>query len=255
MNATPQLDPTPATSLHVERQDAVAWLWLDRPADGNRFEPSLAAALRDSLAQLECDDELACIVLGGRGASFCAGHDEAALATLDDPRQRRAALLAMSDCLLALAEIPKITIARVHGVIGGAGLELVAACDLAVCAHDVRAVATPAVALGWPHTTAIALSRTLPDKLALDMLCCAREIDARDLLAAGLVSRIAAPGCLDATLSTMLAALRRRTPYTLALGKYAYRHQSTMNTAHAHEFVAEQVAYHDEPAPGRADEP
>jgi enoyl-CoA hydratase/carnithine racemase len=252
MNATPPLAPD--TALSLEREGGVAWLWLDRPGSGNRFGPSLANALRDCLARLECDDELACIVLAGRGASFCAGHDEAALAALDDPHQRRAALLTMSDCLQALAESPKITLARVHGVVGGAGLELIAACDLAVCAHDVSAVATPPLAAGWPHTTAIAFSRILPAKRALDMLWCAREYGADDLLTAGLVSRVADPGRLDDTLGEMLAALRRRTPYTLSLGKYAYRQQSIMNIAHAHEFVAEQVACHEVPIADGADE-
>ncbi|MCB1747476.1 MAG: enoyl-CoA hydratase/isomerase family protein [Gammaproteobacteria bacterium] len=254
MNATPPIVSASEAGLSLVREDAVAWLWLDRPAHGNRFGPALATALQASIERLACDDELACIVLAGRGATFCAGHDDTALAGLDDPRQRRAALLAMSDCLLALAETPKITVARVHGAIGGAGLELVAACDLAVCADDTRAVASPLRAGGWPHTTALALGRALPDKLAFDLLCCGREYDARALLATGLVSRVAAAGRLDEAISTMLEAIRRRNPYTLALGKYAYRQQSTMNVTHAHEFVAEQVAYHDAPAPGRGDE-
>ena len=94
------------------------------------------------------------IVLAGRGRSFCAGADLAWMqqqadagydANLEDARR-------LAWMLRTLAQSPKPTIARVHGVALGGGMGLVAACDIALATRDAS-FGTTEVRLGLTPST------------------------------------------------------------------------------------------------------
>jgi 2-(1,2-epoxy-1,2-dihydrophenyl)acetyl-CoA isomerase len=97
-------------------------------------------------------------------------------------------------------------VAAVHGNVGGAGLGLVASCDVAVAARTVRF--RPAyIALGL--TPDASLTWRLADQLGpvrtLDLLMTDGELTAAEARSAGLISRVADD--LDAEISTLVATL------------------------------------------------
>ena len=61
--------------LQVERDGPVARVWLNRPEARNAFDGLMVTELRKTLFDLFGQDAVRVIVLGGRGASFCAGAD------------------------------------------------------------------------------------------------------------------------------------------------------------------------------------
>src|SRR5439155_15461931 len=61
--------------VEIEREGAVARVWLNRPDVHNAPSGELGDALGEALAVLRADASCRVLVLGGRGPSFCAGAD------------------------------------------------------------------------------------------------------------------------------------------------------------------------------------
>lgn len=64
----------------VEKNGAVTTLSIDRPQVRNAVDRPTAKALAAALRAFEADDEACVAVLTGRGGTFCAGADLAAVA-------------------------------------------------------------------------------------------------------------------------------------------------------------------------------
>jgi len=128
------------TGLIVEDQGAVRTLQLHRPAVHNAFDASLAAALTDALRQAGQAPQIRVVVLTGAGTAFSAGADlnlMRAMASASDA-ENAADALALAQLMRTLDELPKPTIARVNGAAFGAGVGLVACCDIAIGCTEAR---------------------------------------------------------------------------------------------------------------------
>jgi enoyl-CoA hydratase/carnithine racemase len=213
--------------LLQERRGTVLWLTLNRPKARNGLSHELLVRLDDALAQAETDEGCRAIVIAAEGPAFCAGHD------LKEMRARRndadggaafyAELFALCGRVMArIVNHPKPVIARVHGMATAAGCQLVASCDLAVASEDAR-FATPGVDIGlFCLTPAVALSRAVPRKAALEMLFTGDPIDAAHALRIGLVNRVVAVDTLDATVTALTDKIAGKPPGVIALGKRAF---------------------------------
>ncbi|MEJ7746563.1 MAG: enoyl-CoA hydratase-related protein, partial [Luteimonas sp.] len=122
------------------RDGPVVRLRLNRRELHNAFDAILIAALTDALQALAADDSVRVVVLEGEGASFSAGADlnwmrgMAAASEADN----RSDALALARLMRTLDELPKPTIARVHGAAFGGGVGLVACCDIAIAAAGAK---------------------------------------------------------------------------------------------------------------------
>jgi enoyl-CoA hydratase/carnithine racemase len=120
---------------------------------------------------------------------------------------------------------PKPVIARVQGAAVAAGCQLVASCDLAF-AVDTARFAVSGINLGlFCSTPAVALSRAVGRKAALDMLLTGRFIDAAEATATGLINRAVPVAGLDAAVDQAALAIAAKAPEAIALGKAAFNRQ------------------------------
>ena len=123
-----------AEPLLTERAGPVLRLRLNRPQLHNAFDPALIGALTAALEAAAGDDALRVVVLEGEGASFSAGADlqwmRGMAAASED--ENRADALALARLMRTLDELPRPTIARVHGPAFGGGVGLVACCHIAI---------------------------------------------------------------------------------------------------------------------------
>lgn len=126
--------------------DGVARLTLARPDRHNALSAEMIEDLRAAATFLDNDRDVRCVILAGAGASFCAGADLGWMkAQIEGTRkQRLEAARALASMLQSFNTLSKPTIARVHGSAFGGGIGLMAVCDVAVVADDVR--------LGFPET-------------------------------------------------------------------------------------------------------
>ncbi len=121
-------------------QNGVATLTLNRPEARNAMSGEMNAALATTLAAVELDPEVKCVVLTGAGKGFCAGGDVKGMAakgdgtvgeqTIDEAIARQR--VNQRATAGKLWTMPKPTIAALPGAAAGAGLALALACDLRI---------------------------------------------------------------------------------------------------------------------------
>ena len=192
--------------LEVRRDAAVARVFLDRREKANALDSALLERLAEALEALGHDEGLRAVVVGGHGKSFCGGADIAELRRLDSGTAR-AFIVRVHRACAAVRRLPVPVIARLHGAVVGAGLELAAACDLRVAAEGTR-FAMPEVRLGIPSVVEAALlPRLVGSGRAAWLVLTGQAIDAARAQAWGLVEEVCPMDALDQTVTTTLDAL------------------------------------------------
>jgi enoyl-CoA hydratase len=194
-------------NLTIERDGAVAVLWLDRPEKLNALHRALWDAITQAMASLDADGGVRVIVLAGRGRGFCSGIDlmdhaagfaagsisgrgESAVgkrrALYEDIRRYQGTVS-------SFANTNKPVIAAVHGACLGGGIDLITACDLRVCSADaVFSVRETRIAMVADVGTLQRLTRIVGDGAARELIFTGRDIDAARAREIGLVNEVMA---------------------------------------------------------------
>jgi enoyl-CoA hydratase len=172
----------------VERDGAIAVVLLNRPDQLNALSDELMEELVSALAELDRDEGVRAIVLGGSGRAFAAGADIGELAqasAIDLYYQRR---IERWDAIRGLWTP---LIAAVSGYCLGGGCELAMACDLIVASESAQ-FGQPETGLGIiPGAGGTQrLTRAVGKALAMDVILSGRRLSADEALAAGLVARV-----------------------------------------------------------------
>ena len=202
------------------RPDGVAVVTLRRPDRLNALSSEVATALHDAFRAAGTDDAVRAIVVAGEGKAFCAGADIGELDTLDGPHGFSAFVRRLTDVFDALARCPKPSVAAIHGVALGGGLELALACDLRV-AEDGARLGVPEIKLGLlPGAAGTArLPRLLPKAVAKQLLLTGAPLTAAEAHRLGLVNELVPAGsALEAALA-LAATLAALPPLALAAAK------------------------------------
>lgn len=212
-------------TLEIERAGGIATVWMNRPEVHNAFNARLIADLTAVCAALAADDAVRVVVLAGRGKSFSAGADlnwmkAAAQASVDDNLEDARRLAGM---LRALAELPRPTIARVHGAALGGGMGLASACD--ICIATERAVfATSEVKFGIiPSAISPYVIRAIGERQAYRYFQSAERIQAARAAELGLAHEVVGADVLDAKVQEVVAALLEGGPKSQAAAKQLIR--------------------------------
>src|SRR4051794_23367697 len=174
----------------TERDGAVAVVLLNRPEALNALSDELMDELVATLAELDRDEAVRCIVLGGNERAFAAGADIGELArtsAIELYYQRR------GERWDAIRGLWTPLVAAVSGFCLGGGCELAMSCDLIV-ASETAQFGQPETRLGIiPGAGGTQrLTRAGGKALAMDVILSGRRLTAQEALTAGLVSRVVA---------------------------------------------------------------
>lgn len=198
--------------LTLELDPPVARITLTRADRLNALSPALLSELVGAAAQLEAAPGVKVVVVRGAGRAFCAGFDldaaggEVSSEQVDLGRRMVA----------AIAAIPALTIAAVHGHCVGGGVALVAACDLRIAAQSARFV-IPEVDLGIPLAWSgiPRLVRELGPAVTKELVLTCRPFTAAEAQALRFVNRVVADDALEAATGELAASLAAKPAFLL----------------------------------------
>jgi enoyl-CoA hydratase len=176
--------------VEVEREEPIATVLLNRPKQLNALSDELMDELVGTLSELDADDSVRCVVLGGSERAFAAGADIGELArssAIELYYQRRV------ERWDSIRSLWTPLVAAVSGFCLGGGCELAMACDLIV-ASETAQFGQPETALGIiPGAGGTQLlTRAVGKAVAMDVILSGRRLSAPEALAAGLVARVVA---------------------------------------------------------------
>ena len=203
----------------VERDGLVAVVLLNRPDALNALSDELMDQLISTLRDLDGDEGVRCIVLGGSERAFAAGADIAELAkssAVDLYYQRRV------ERWDAIAALWTPLVAAVSGYCLGGGCELAMACDLIV-ASETAQFGQPETGVGViPGAGGTQrLTRAVGKATAMDVVLSGRFLSADEALRAGLVARVVAREAWLDEAKRVAHAIAEKAPVATRLAKEA----------------------------------
>jgi enoyl-CoA hydratase len=225
--------------VRYERRGPVAVVTMNRPDYRNAQNSAMTYALDDAFARAVNDAEVKVIVLAGEGKHFSAGHDIGTPGRdVDQSFDRRAVMwwdhtdraggdqrfARESEVYLGMCrrwrEIPKPSIAMVHGACIAGGLMLAWVCDLIVAADDAF-FADPVVKMGIPGVEYFAHPWVLGPRFAKEVLFTGGRFGAERAYQVGMVSRVVPRADLEATAFELAGQIGQMPRFGLALAKRA----------------------------------
>jgi enoyl-CoA hydratase/carnithine racemase len=225
--------------IGVERKGAVLRLTLQNPP-ANALSIEVMESLQAQFDASRNDETIRVVVLAAAGKLFSAGHDLKEMTSHRDDADRGRAFFEhtfalCSRLMQSIVELPKPVIAEVDGIATAAGCQLVATCDLAI-ASDRSSFGVNGIDVGlFCSTPAVALTRNVSPKRAMEMLLTGELIDAASALDFGLVNRVVPCESLTEVVSEAARIIAAKSPFAVKLGKQAVNRQAGMSLAEAYE--------------------
>jgi enoyl-CoA hydratase len=203
----------------VEREEPIAVVLLNRPDALNALSDELMGALVDALRDLDADEAIGCIVLGGSDRAFAAGADIGQLAQASPVEMYYQRRVDRWDEIRALWTP---LVAAVSGFCLGGGCELAMACDLIVASETAK-FGQPESGLGLiPGAGGTQrLTRAVGKAVAMDMILSGRFLSADEALRSGLVARVVAKEACLAEAKRVARDIAAKGPVATRLAKEA----------------------------------
>jgi dihydroxynaphthoic acid synthetase len=178
------------SDILFEVKDQVAWITINRPRVMNAFREQTLDQMIDAVKSTREDPSIACIVFTGAGdKAFSAGGDFYAMKRLNfingamwNDR--------MQGLAMAIRGVPIPVIAMVNGWCMGGGHELALWCDLVIASENAMLGQTGAKVGACPTVGATQyLPRIIGERLAREMIFCARRFPAKEAVEVGLINK------------------------------------------------------------------
>ncbi|HEY7499300.1 MAG TPA: enoyl-CoA hydratase [Vicinamibacterales bacterium] len=238
------------SEAQFESDGPIAFLTFNRPAARNALTWAMYDALVEACDRVDDDDTVRVFVVRANGDAFAAGTDIRQFTEFASGEDGIAYERRLDAVIDRLERVSIPTIAQVHGVAAGGGCAIALTCDLRVC--------TPSARFGVP------IARTLGNCLSAanlarlvdlvgpartkELLFTGRLIDATEAASLGLVTRLAEPGDIDATVRELAQSIADNAPLTIRATKEVVRRialRRRLDAAQADDLIAACYASQD----------
>jgi enoyl-CoA hydratase len=210
----------------VERDGAIATVVLNAPAKHNALSRAAWTELGARVRELSAEPDLRCVIVRGSGTqAFGAGADIAEFSAVRaDSAQGKAYGELIASTMQAIGECVHPTVAMIHGVCVGGGLEVALMCDLRICGEGSRfGIPINRLGLTMGYGELMGLLSVAGPAIALEILLEGRIFDAREALAKGLVSRVVADEQVEAEAGAAAAPIAAGAPLVARWHKHFIR--------------------------------
>ncbi|MAH85578.1 MAG: enoyl-CoA hydratase [Rhodospirillaceae bacterium TMED8] len=166
---------------------------LNRPHKLNAFTRSMWGRMGEVFRELNSDDTIRCIIIRGAGErAFGPGNDISEFKTeRNNGDQAKVYGELMHETIQALRALRHPTVAMIHGICVGGGLEIAGLCDIRVCGESSK-FGAPIAKLGlvMAYQEISCLKDLIGHQGALEVLLEARTMNAKEAEQRGIVSRV-----------------------------------------------------------------
>jgi len=133
----------------VEKKEAVAWVFLNRPEKKNAMGPDAWTEIIPIFADIDRDDDIRVAVIAGEGKDLSTGIDLMGMAPMiptmknwDMSAKGKVRLFhdifPLQDAMTCVEKCSKPVICCFHGYCIGAALDLASACDIRLASEDAK---------------------------------------------------------------------------------------------------------------------
>ncbi|MFL6061182.1 MAG: enoyl-CoA hydratase-related protein [Marmoricola sp.] len=202
--------------LLIERREGVVEVVFNRPERRNAFTAAMYAGMRELCDELRADVSVRALVLRGAGGkAFAAGNEISDFLTQDAVAYEES----IRELLVALFELPQVTIAAIDGVCVGGGLAVATHCDLRICTPSSRFGSPIARTLGNALSASVVYrcASVFGESLTKEMLLTSRLTTADRAYAVGAVMSVVED--LDTEVDAVLGGLLEASGVTMRATK------------------------------------
>lgn len=198
-----------------EVAEGIATITINRPEARNAVNAAVALAIADATDQIDRRDDIQVAILTGAGGSFSAGMDLKAFLRGENVKPYGRGFAGLTN-----ATIRKPLIAAIEGPALAGGFEMALVCDLIV-ASETSTFGLPEVKRGLVANAGglVRLPRQLPYRVAMQLVLSGGTISAQELLAHGLINRVAPVGQALAAARELATAIAANGPMAVAVSK------------------------------------
>src|SRR6201993_5120081 len=214
---------TQSDKMLSRKEGGVGVVTFNNPERLNAVSLDMWEATKRILDDFVADNDIRVVVLTGAGGkAFVSGADisrfESERANLEGAR----AYGAKSEAAYAsIYEFPKPTIAMIRGYCIGGGLGLATCCDLRICSDNSRfAVPAAKLGLGYGYTGLKRLVDIVGPSFAKEIFYTARQFDAQEAAAMGLVNRVVPSADLETYVKSITDMISANAPLTIKAVKF-----------------------------------
>lgn len=204
------VDQVLAGNVELHVADGVATITLAKTAARNSIDIPMASEIFARLGEAASRDDVGVILVRADGPAWCVGGAIDAFSSVGDGMHAYILELGKSinGLLHVLHECGKITIAAVHGAVGGGGVGIMLAHDIVIAAEGT------VIALGYSRIgtspdggNSYFLTRDVGYRRALQLYLLNERVDAGQALELGMINRVVARDELDTVTGELAAKL------------------------------------------------
>jgi len=238
--------------VSVKIENRIAWVRFARPEKRNCMNPTLNRRMMDVLDELEFDDDVGVLVLGGEGSAWSAGMDLKEYfreTEADGLKGTRKAQRESYGWFRRLRTFHKPTIAMVNGWCFGGGFGPLFACDLAISADEAQYGLSE---INWGILPGGGVTKVVVDLMsmrdAMWMTLTGELIDGKQASTLRLVNESVPLAQLEDRTRAVAEILLKKNPVAIKYAKEAVRRVGVMTYDEAEDYLIrmqEAANFHD----------
>ncbi len=233
--------------VHIERDGEngeIGWIIFDHPERRNALSPNMWSELVAGCRELVADDRVRVIVMRGAGeTAFVSGADISQFNRADGEGVGDEVSSNGGNAFGELTNAEKPVIAMIHGFCIGGGLAVALCADMRYAADDAR-LGIPAAKLGVGYGMGGVeiLANLVGLSHAKEILYTAKQYDAEEAHAMGLVNAVVPKAELEAHVREVAARIARNAPLTVKsvkrIGRELVKPKAERDTAAVDEAIS-----------------
>ncbi len=232
-------------TIEFKIKDRVGTVWLNRPNVHNAFNDIMLSEIIEVVEDANNNDNLICLILRGRGKSFCAGVDLNWMRDVakNSYKQNYTESLQLSKCFYTIYTCNKPTMALVHGVSLGGANGLLSACDLAYCVNDAT-FSLSEVKIGIiPACISPYVVKRVGEYGSKDLMLTGKRINGKEAENYRLVNKSLPNSELEAFVNETIGFLKTSGPKAMAQAKeLIYEISNKLSLMEAYDYTAKMIA-------------